>query len=118
MNQKLLEILQTGLPFGIGMAFLLGSMIWIIMRIRSGLLDAEDSMTEHRSLLDQIEESYQQGEMTEQEYRSIKSRVLRQQGERLLETTPTTSTTPKQDFISTSQSVSLLEKESPPTRSS
>ncbi len=50
--------------------------IWMVSWIRSRLADDEDSATEDHRLLSQIADLKEQGDLTEEEYRSIKGRLV------------------------------------------
>lgn len=60
----------------LGLIVTLGIGIWIISWIRSRLADDEGSATENHQLLTQIGDLRDQGDLTDEEYRSIKGRLV------------------------------------------
>lgn len=64
------SLLWLGLIVGLGIG------IWVISWIRSRLADDEGSTTEDHQLLSQINDLRDQGDLTEEEYRSIKGRLV------------------------------------------
>jgi hypothetical protein len=60
----------------LGLVLLIGIGIWIVTRLRSRLADDEGSATRDHRLLTQIADLKEQGDLTEEEYRSIKGRLV------------------------------------------
>lgn len=60
----------------LGLVLLVGLGVWIIKKVRSRLADDEGSATGDQRLLTQIADLKQQGDLTEEEYRSIKGRLV------------------------------------------
>lgn len=60
----------------IGAFLALGAMIWLIVRIKTWLQGGEDPAEGDQSLLMQFSELHREGELTEEEYRSIKGRLV------------------------------------------
>ena len=60
----------------LGLIVAVGVGIWIVSWIRSRFADDEGSATEDHRLLSQIGDLREQGDLTEEEYRSIKGRLV------------------------------------------
>ncbi len=69
------EFAASALIF-LGLVLLVGIGLWIVTRLRSRLADDEGSATGDHRLLSQIADLKQQGDLTEEEYRSIKGRLV------------------------------------------
>ena len=69
------EFASSALLF-VGLVLLVGIGVWIVTRLRSRLADDEGSATGDQRLLSQIADLKQQGDLTEEEYRSIKGRLV------------------------------------------
>ena len=61
----------------LGLVLVIGIGVWIVSWIRSRLADDEGSATEDHRLLSQIADLKEQGDLTEEEYRSIKGRLAK-----------------------------------------
>jgi hypothetical protein len=61
----------------LGLVLAVGIGVWVVTWIRSRLADDEGSATEDHRLLSQIADLKQQGDLTEEEYRSIKGRLAK-----------------------------------------
>lgn len=75
LNGLFQEFLDSSLTW-LGLLIVLGIGIWAITWIRSRLADDEGSPTEDHQLLTQIGDLRDQGDLTEEEYRSIKGRLV------------------------------------------
>ncbi|MEZ6045561.1 MAG: hypothetical protein R3C11_08285 [Planctomycetaceae bacterium] len=62
-------------------------MIWVIIQLRTRLRDDTDRMADHWQLLQQMQEMHREGDLTEEEYRSIKGRLISQNEELLQQST-------------------------------
>ncbi len=60
----------------VGLIFVLGIGVWAVSWLRSRFADDADSATESHRLLTQIGDLKEQGDLTEEEYRSIKGRLV------------------------------------------
>lgn len=69
------EFTASALIF-LGLVLVVGIGVWIVTRMRSRLADDEGSATVDQRLLSQIADLKQQGDLTEEEYRSIKGRLV------------------------------------------
>ena len=70
------EFAGSALTF-LGLILVIGIGLWIVSRIRSRLADDEGSATGDHRLLSQIADLKEQGDLTEEEYRSIKGRLAK-----------------------------------------
>lgn len=66
---------ESGLLFA-GLVVVLGIGLWLVSWIRSRLADDEGSQAEDHRLLTQIADLKEQGDLSEEEYRSIKGRLV------------------------------------------
>lgn len=69
------EFAASALIFA-GLVLLVGIGVWVVTRVRSRLADDEGSATGDHRLLTQIADLKEQGDLTEEEYRSIKGRLV------------------------------------------
>lgn len=69
------EFASSALLF-VGLVLVVGIGLWIVTRLRSRLADDEGSATGDHRLLSQIADLKEQGDLTEEEYRSIKGRLV------------------------------------------
>lgn len=60
----------------IGLIVLIAVAVWLIFRIRARFLDGEDPAATDHLLLSQISELKREGGLSEEEYRSIKGRLV------------------------------------------
>ncbi len=60
----------------LGLVLVVALGIWVISRIRSRLADDEGSQAGDHRLLSQLADLHEQGDLTEEEYRSIKGRLV------------------------------------------
>lgn len=75
LNDLFEELLNSSFIW-LGLIVVLGIGIWIISWIRSRFADGEGSATEDHQLLSQIGDLRDQGDLSEEEYRSIKGRLV------------------------------------------
>ncbi|MCA9067721.1 MAG: hypothetical protein KDA84_02280 [Planctomycetaceae bacterium] len=75
LNANFQQLLDYGLAL-LGLIIVLGIGGWAISWIRSQLADDEGSTTEDHQLLSQIGDLRDQGDLSEEEYRSIKGRLV------------------------------------------
>lgn len=61
----------------VGLVLAVGIGVWVVTWIRSRLADDEGSSTEDHRLLSQIADLKEQGDLTEEEFRSIKGRLVK-----------------------------------------
>lgn len=66
---------ESGLLF-FGLVVVIGIGLWVVSWIRSRLADDEGSHAEDHRLLTQIADLKEQGDLSEEEYRSIKGRLV------------------------------------------
>jgi hypothetical protein len=69
------QFTESALLF-LGLVVLVGIGLWVVTRVRSRLADDEGSATGDHRLLSQIADLKEQGDLTEEEYRSIKGRLV------------------------------------------
>ena len=69
------EFVESGFLL-LGLVLAIGAGLWIVFWIRSRLADDEGSATEDHRLLTQIADLKEQGDLTDEEYRSIKGRLV------------------------------------------
>lgn len=60
----------------VGLLLLVGGLVWVVNQIRTRLRDDADHMTDKMQLLKQMRELHREGDLSEAEFRSIKSRLL------------------------------------------
>jgi hypothetical protein len=71
----LMEFLHSSWPWLLGLLVALGLLAWAIQWLRSRLFENSDAATSGGHLLDEYREMVRRGELSEEEYRFIKSRV-------------------------------------------
>ncbi len=76
----------------LGLVLVVGIGIWVVSWIRSRLADDEGSQAGDHRLLSQIADLREQGDLTDEEYRSIKGRLVK----RLDDTVSANGETPSQ----------------------
>lgn len=72
------ELTQSSGPALLGLLALILFAIWMIVRIRERFRDREDHAATPHQLLMQYREMQREGDLTDEEYRSIKSRLVQQ----------------------------------------
>jgi uncharacterized membrane protein len=76
------ELLRESAWTWIGLVFAIVVLAWIIMRVRESFRTDDDPAENTNQMLSEIREMYEEGKLSEEEFRSIKGRL----------TTPTDST--------------------------
>jgi len=71
----LLDVLQASALTWFGLVIALGVLVWLIFRIRAWFREGDDPTDDLNELLAHAREMERQGELTEEEFRSIKGRV-------------------------------------------
>ena len=61
----------------IGLAFAILVLAWIIVRVRAVYRDDDDPAENVNQMLSEIREMYEEGKLSEEEFRSIKGRLTR-----------------------------------------
>lgn len=70
-----LDLLQESALTWIGLIIALGVLVWLIFRIRAWFREGDDPTDDLNKLLAHAREMERQGELTAEEFRSIKGRV-------------------------------------------
>ena len=65
------------LTINVALAFLaLGVLLWVVLKIRARMSENDDATVSDHDLLSQYRDLHQQGELTDEEFRSIKSQII------------------------------------------
>ncbi len=75
MDFSLTEFIRETYLQWIALVFAISFLIWGAMRIRAYFLEESDTTNDNHLLLHQFRELQTQGEVSEEEYRKLKSRV-------------------------------------------
>jgi len=70
------DLLKHSIPLTIGVMIALVCLIWIISRIRTWFGEDEDRAGDNHELLSHIRELHTEGDLSEEEFRSIKGRLI------------------------------------------
>ncbi len=76
MEQIRREVLQATWCWWLILFVILAVAAWLLSRIRARFRDHEDPAADNRQLLMQVGEMHRQGGLSEEEFRSIKSRLI------------------------------------------
>jgi hypothetical protein len=76
-REELAKFLQTSWTTWVRLASLLVGAAWLILRVRARFRDREDPAEARRHLLMQMGELHHEGGLSDEEYRSIKGRLIR-----------------------------------------
>lgn len=74
---SLREVLQASAWTWLGLIFAILALAWIVARVRSWFREDADPAESANRLLSEIREMYEQGELSEEEFRSIKGRLTK-----------------------------------------
>jgi len=74
-REELVKVFQASWMAWVGLFLLLAVCAWLIQKVRSRFRDREDPAEEGRQLLMQMGELHRQGGLSDEEYRSIKSKL-------------------------------------------
>jgi hypothetical protein len=85
------RIFEIALAFGV----VLGISIWLVVRIKSRYWGHEDPAAVEHEMLAQLGDLHREGQLTEEEYRSIKGRLLERIGGSVRGPNQTGLTTPE-----------------------
>jgi hypothetical protein len=77
-QQKFWELLSASAWTWIGLIFALVLLAWLIVRLRTWFLGHADPAEDARRRLSEIREMYHEGDLSREEYRSIKGRLMQQ----------------------------------------
>lgn len=72
------ELLSVSAWTWIGLIVAILVLAWIVVRVRAWYRDDEDHAENARRLLSEIQEMYDEGELSQEEFRSIKGRLTKQ----------------------------------------
>lgn len=82
IEQTLLwKLVNASLAQWIGLFVALGILIALIIRIRTLVREDSDAAADHHELLTSISELHREGDLSEDEYRSIKGRLITKLGD-------------------------------------
>lgn len=59
----------------IGLAFAIVVLVWLVVRIRAWIREDADPAEDAQQMLSEIREMYREGDVSQEEYRSIKRRL-------------------------------------------
>lgn len=75
MNLRLLDFFKETYLQWIALIFAISFLIWGAMRIRAYFLEESDTTDDNHRLLNQFRDLQTQGDLTDEEYRKLKSRI-------------------------------------------
>ena len=78
-DQRLEEFLAASAWTWIGLAVAILALAWVAYRVREWYRDDADPAASADQLLSEIQEMYDEGDLSDEEYRSIKRRVRAQE---------------------------------------
>lgn len=82
IEQTLLwKLINASLGQWIGLLVAIGVLVGLIVRIRALLREDTDAAADHHELLTSISELHREGDLSEDEYRSIKGRLISRLGD-------------------------------------
>ncbi|MGD9856998.1 MAG: hypothetical protein AB7U20_18770 [Planctomycetaceae bacterium] len=82
IEQSLLwKVVHASLVQWIGLLVALGVLVGLILRVRALLSEDTDATADHHELLTSISELHREGDLSEDEYRSIKGRLISRLGD-------------------------------------
>lgn len=70
------ELVLNSLWWWVGLLFAIACLGWCIVRLRQWFRDDTDTADDDRRMFLEIQEMYDEGDLSEQEYRSIKGRLM------------------------------------------
>lgn len=70
------ELMQDSLWWWVGLVFAVVVLAWVVLRLRQWFQEDSGPADDTRQLLSDVREMYHEGDLTEQEYRSIKGRIV------------------------------------------
>ena len=80
---ELNELLWRTLGIALALGVVLAISVWLVLRIRARYWGLEDPTAAENEMLLQLSELRREGQLTEEEYRSIKGRLVARIGESL-----------------------------------
>ena len=75
-RESLAEFLQDSLWGWVGLLFAIAFLGWSVVRLRAWFRDDSDPADDSGRMLSEIREMYHEGDLSEEEYRSIKGRLV------------------------------------------
>lgn len=69
------DVLRESAGTWIGLVFAIVVLAWIVVRVRAMYYDDDDPDNDADQMLSEIREMYEEGKLSEQEFRSIKGRL-------------------------------------------
>lgn len=81
IKNPLPDVISESWYLYVGLILAVSILIWVIIQIRTRLRDDTDHAADPWQLLKQMQDLHRGGELTEEEYRSIKSRLISQNDE-------------------------------------
>ena len=70
------DLVQSSLWWWVGLLFAIVVLVWVALRLRQWFREDSDPADDSRQMLSDIQEMYHEGDLSEQEYRSIKGRLI------------------------------------------
>ena len=70
------ELIHSSFWWWVGLLFAIVVLAWVAVRLGRWFRDDTDPTDDDRRMLSEIREMYHEGDLSEQEYRSIKSRLM------------------------------------------
>ena len=81
MNSEILRFFNESYLQWIALIFAISLMIWGAMRIRAYFLEESNTIDDNYRLLNELRDLKTQGQLPEEEYRKVKSRIKRESTE-------------------------------------
>jgi hypothetical protein len=75
-REELSRVFQASWYWWLALFVIVAVAAWLLFRIRARYRDHEDPAADHRQLLMQMGEMHREGGLSEEEFRSIKSRLI------------------------------------------
>ena len=75
-ENRFAEFVQDSLWWWVGLLFAIVLLVWIVVRLREWFREDSDPADDSRRMLSDIREMYHEGDLSEEEYRSIKGRLI------------------------------------------
>jgi len=73
------ELLRESAWTWIGLIFAIVVLAWIVVRVRAVFHSDDDPAENANQILSEIREMYEEGKLSDEEFRSIKSRLIQQE---------------------------------------
>ncbi len=74
-GEKFWDVLHESTWTWIGLAFAIGVLVWLVVRIRAWVREDDDPAEDAQRMLSEVREMYREGDVSQEEYRSIKRKL-------------------------------------------